>query len=285
MNDFKNIADLRIKNKNLENEIEKIEISMIKSKIKNIFKSDILFYTIPLLFSFFLFFVFFAVQGYLQEVNFLSYSEIFTTNNLRNIIYLEFFIFIFLFFIRLKREDKIKENLDLFKKENNLETKVKINYLYSGYDLSFLAVLLIVLFFDLVIKSSSFFVFYCIVLSFFPMIGLYKKNLYLKTMKNNKNKIETTKLLELKEEKKIGIKKEDSLILNLIENKEKIKSTLSYYKEDKMTQEDCELFNLIIKRLEEKNKVIINKNKNIKKVNDLYENIFNEETKVSIITE
>lgn len=285
MSDFKSIVNLRKKNKELENKIEEIEISMIKNKIEKIFKIDVLFYTIPFFLFFLLFLVFFAVQGYIQNVNFNLLSDFFTADSLRNVVYLEFLTILTIFFIRLKREEQIKKTLDLFKDKNKIKTKVHINYLYSGYDLSFLAFLLIISLFDLATKNDSLFPLYTIILCLFPMIGIQKKRIHLKKIGNKKNKVETTNLVELKENRKIGKDKENDLIFNLIKNKEKIKSILSYYKEEKMTEEENDLFNLIIKELEEKNKVIINKNKKIKKVNDLYENIFNEETKVNIITE
>lgn len=272
-------------------EKESISLELLRCEV---LKKDIFWTLKAALFFIVIYFTSFIFMG-VDIYSMIESSSIRAFDNVDNTI-LRFFSFfnffvIFLFYkISMKRESLIYYEMEGFKKKHKMSEDFNYNIFFIIFECLTILFMLIVALIDLIhVKNSLLFLF---LVSFFiyGSIGIlnytsnYLINVIEKNGNNKKNQKDTLKEIKMinKEIEKTSSEREKT-ILSIINNKNDIKSILSYYKINDLTKEEDIGFSLIMDEFKKGNKKKMEKNKKINEINDIYKEIYKEHTEIEEI--
>lgn len=297
---MKKLTDISIsieKEKNFEKVLKEKELISLNILYSNLLKKDIYSTLKAALFFIVIYFTSFIVMGAdihsMIEKSFVKafYSVDDTILNLFS--FLNFFVVYLFYKFSTKREFLFNSEIEQFKEKHKINGDLDFNIFFIIFECFTILFMFVVAIIDLIsVNNSLLFVFF---VSFFMYgsIGIINYTLQLATNvieKNEKNEInqknqkDILKDIEMinKEIEKIITERKNNT-LSIINNKSDIKSILSYYKFNDLTKEEDIGFSFIMDELKKGNKKKIEKNKKINEINNIYKEIYNENTEIEEI--
>ncbi len=294
---MKKLTDISMsieKEKNFTKVLKEKELISLKILYSDLLKKDICWTLKAALFFIVIYFTSFIFMG----VDIYSMIETFSARSfysvddtiLRLFSFLNFFVIYLFYKISIKRELLFDSEIKKFKKKHKISGNLDFNLFFIIFEcLIILFMFVVATIYLMSVNYSLLFVFF---VSFFMYgsIGIinyilnFATNVVEKNKKNEKNKKEILKDIEMinKEIEKITTERKNNT-LSIINNKSDIKSILSYYKLNDLTKEEDIGFSFIMDELKKGNKKKIEKNKKINEINNIYKEVYNENTEIEEI--